>query len=187
MFVFEVKGGFEMKRFKRLNAYILVALCGCLSYAFALGFDDPSMGTASLVTETTKSCELSDGLEKKEMVYTISYNYPEDLKDSSYKYVTVRMNFTYFSNVINKVLAVASLESNFRYNSVTKQAECLSTSRGNVLNDKDCVLSIFARRANRNTEVGASVAEIKFTNKGKPYEKNVYRISCDYMGNITYS
>ena len=176
-----------MKKFSRLYAYVFTVLCSCLNCAFALDFNDPSMGNASLVTETTKSCKLSDGLEKKEMVYTISYGYPEGLKDSSYKYVTVRMNFTYFSNVINKVLAVASLESNFRYNSVTKQAECLSTSRGNVLNDKDCVLSIFARRANHNTEVGGSVAEVKFTNKGKPYEKNVYRVSCDYMGNITYT
>ncbi len=176
-----------MKKINRVFIYILTVLCCSFGSVFALEFNNSSMGSASLITETIKSYELSDGLNKKEVISTICYSYLEDLASSSYKYTTVRIDLTYFSEIDKKVLAVATIESNFRCNSVTKQSECLSTSRGNVLNDPGCVLNIFLRRANCNTEVGGSVAEVKFKNKGKTYEKNVYRISCDYMGNINYA
>lgn len=154
------------------------------TYVAAVDFNDPSMGTAMLVTETTKSRELSDGVDKNEVISTVCYLYPEGLKSSFCKYLTVRVNLTYLNKVSNSVLAVAVLESNFRCNCVTKQAECLSTSRGNVLNDSGCALNVFSRRANLNTETGGSVAEVKFTSKGKTYENSVYKISCDYMGNV---
>lgn len=173
-----------MKRFNRVCIYIFVLLVSSFGNAFALNFSDIPMGAASRISEATKSYEFSDGLVKKERTSTICYMYPENLKDSSHKYVTVRIDLTYLSSITGKILAVAVIESNFRCNTVTKQAECLSTSRGNVVNDTSCVLNICSRRANLNTEVGASTAEVKFTHKGKTYESNAYRISCDYMGNV---
>jgi hypothetical protein len=175
-----------MKKFNKVCVCIIAALSLPLGCVFALDFNDISIGTASLVSETTKSYELSDGLAKKEETSVTCYEYPKDLKDFPYKYITVHKDFTYFNSTTNKILGVAIIESNFRYNTVTRQAECLSTSRGSVINDQSCTLSVCSRKANLRTDLGNSSAEVKFANKGKTYDTNAYRISCDYVGNISY-
>ena len=177
-----------MKTIIKLFVYFTV-IAGSFFFGnvLALKLDQLSTGSTSVATESITETHLKDDISKKEEIIILNHNYEGSLKDNDFKYITVHITITYSNERSKKVLAVSSIESNFRYNFRTKSAECLSTSRGNIANDEFYNLLVFARRANKTTDMGASVAETKFKFKGQSYDKKDYCISCDCQGNIDIS
>ena len=157
------------------------------SNTYALGEDVNCFGKTDMVSDYVKSYTLGDGIIKKEVVSTYKYVYTHVLKNSNEKYITLQVNVSYTEESSGKVLAVASLESNFRYNSVTKEAICLSATKGNVLNVDGCELSVFSTPANLNTKLGGSIMSLKFKYNGKVYDDVVHEVRCDYLGNLSYN
>lgn len=144
------------------------------------------LGKGAVLTHKTSKEDISDKILKKEEISIYNYRYPGDLDKCGYKYLKARRDITYLSKIPEKVLAMASTESNFRYNLETRQAECLSISREVINNDSGYTLSLFSRSANKNTELGSGVSNIKFRHLGRLIDKDSCEINCDYMSNVEY-
>lgn len=175
-----------MQKITKLLTYIFVIFCAIGGNINAINFDSSLFGTSSLESESKKVVNLDYGITKTETISTLMYDYHEDLNNVFEKYITVRMNITYSESFAKKIIAVATTESNFRYNSVTKRAQCLSTSRSNIANHSNCVLDVFSRRSNIKIGVGQSVAHVKLNFDGDVCDDTYYKISCDFLGNIKY-
>ncbi len=184
-----------MKKFVRVCVcFALVAFSFCvlkkvlaLDVGEGLSLDKPQLGTMSILTKSTNEIRLSHGLSKKEIIYVLSYDYLNDLIDNAYKYITVQISSIYYNEANNnKILAIASAESNFRCNNFTMESECLSTSKGNISNDSNYVLNVFVRKANETTEKGAGVVEITLKYRGRTYDEKTYNVSCNFNGNVSY-
>ena len=142
------------------------------------------LGKGVIVTQTTSTEDISDKILKKEEFSVSNYKYSGNLDKCGYKYPRARRDITYLNKVPEKILAMASTESNFRYNTETRQAECLSISREVITNDKGYTLSLFSRSVNKNTEVGSGISNIKFRYLGRLIDKDNCEISCDCMSNV---
>lgn len=177
---------------KNVMAFVFAALL-LIANAFsinmsveALGNED-CFGKVDMVSDYVKHYTLGDGIIKKEVVSTYKYIYSRELENSNEKYISLQTNVSYIEEATNKVLAIASMEANFRYNPSTKEAVCLSATKGNVLNVDGCELSIFSIPANLNTQKGSSIISLKFKYNGKVYDDIEHEITCDYCGNISYN
>lgn len=157
------------------------------SNIYAFGDDTYCFGKTDMVSDYVKSYTLGDGIIKKEVVSTYKYIYTHVTNDSNEKYISLQINVSYKEESSGKVLAVANLEANFRYNTVTKEAVCLSATKGNVLNVDGCELSVFSTPANLNTGTGGSIMSLKFKYNGKVYDDIVHEVKCDYLGNVSYN
>ena len=100
--------------------------------------------------------------------------------------MTVRTVITFSLESTGEVISIVSMESNFRYNSHTERAQCLSTSLGTVKSCEGGAAEAFSRRANVKTEYGQSIVRLEFKYNDNVYDNTRYRISCDYEGNIKY-
>ncbi len=177
-------------KIKNITAFVF-ALLLMISNAFNINikaFDEASncFGKVDMVSDYVKHYTLGDGIIKKEVVSTYKYLYSQELENSDEKYISLQTNVSYTEEATNKVLAIASMEANFRYNSRTKEAVCLSATKGNVLNVDGCELSIFSIPANITTKLGGSIVSLKFKYHGKVYDDVVHEITCDYLGNVDY-
>lgn len=176
-----------MKRLKKIFICFFVSVCCfyCCN-VYSIFFDSSLFGTSFLQSQTNKVTNLKDGIIKKEKISTIRYCYPKDLSNIDEKYLTVRTVITFSLESIGEVISVVSMESNFRYNSRTERAQCLSTSLGTVKSCEGSVAEVFSRRANVRIGYGQSIVRLEFKYKGNVYDSTHYRISCDYKGNIKY-
>ena len=160
-------------------------MCLASNTGFAKVNNENLFGNISVVSESTENIKLKDGLIKKEIISMRKYTYSEDLSKSNDKYITFQITVMYYDESNNDVLAVVDLETNFRYNSLTKEAVCLSVARGDILNVRESGLTLVFRPADVTTEVGGSVAKLKFKYNEKVYDDVTYKITCDYLGNIS--
>ena len=184
-----------MKKFVRMCVcFVIIVFSFCalkkvlaLDIDEGLSLDKPQLGTVSVLTRNINEMRLSHGLSIKEIIYVLSYDYLNELIDNAYKYVTVHISLIYYNEANNnKIIAIASAESNFRYNNSTMEAECLSTSKGNISNDSNYVLNVFVRKANETTEQGAGIVEITLKYRGRTYDEKTYNFKCNFNGNISY-
>lgn len=176
---------------KNIMAFVFAALL-LISSAFsininAIGTDSSCFGKVDMVSDYVKHYTLGDGIIKKEVVSTYKYVYSKELEHSGEKYISLQTNVSYIEEATNKVLAIASMEANFRYNPNTKEAVCLSATKGNVLNADGCELSVFSIPSNLNVRLGGSIVSLKFKYNGKVYDDVDHEITCDYLGNISYN
>ena len=108
-----------------------------------------------------------------------------------YKYLKVTKMITYLKDKTNKKLADAVIDSNFRYNPVTRQAVCLSNLRNSSIHDTDYVVDVFSRCANKTLENGSGVANIKLvcsSGFGKHLiDSKRYEVNCDFNGNVSFN
>lgn len=175
---------------KNIVAFVFVFLL-LIANAFnintkALSVDEDCFGKVDMVSDYVKHYTLGDGIIKKEVVSTYKFIYSKELSNSNEKYITLQTNVSYIEESSNKVLAIASAEANFRYNSSTKEAVCLSATKGNVLNVEGCELSIYSVPANLTVQKGSAIVSLKFKYNGKVYDDIIHEITCDYLGNIDY-
>lgn len=162
----------------------LLILCSICIKPVASGVNDIQLGKEILVTHRTSNKNISEKILKKEELSISNYKYPGGLDKCGYKYLKARRDITYLNKIPEKTLALASIESNFRYNPSTLQAECLSVSREVINNESGYTLSLFCRSANKTTEVGACVSDIKFRHLGSLVDRDDCEIECDYMSNL---
>lgn len=181
------QGGVKLKRLKKIFICFFASVCYfCCFNAYSISFDSSLFGTSFLQSQTNKVIKLKDGIIKKEKISTVRYCYPKDLSNINEKYLTVRTVITFSLESTGEVISIVSMESNFRYNSHTERAQCLSTSLGTVKSCEGGVAETFSRRANVKIGCGQSIAHLEFKYKGNVYDNTHYRISCDYKGNIRY-
>lgn len=165
----------------------LLSMFSMASNSNALSDDRSCFSETDTVSEYVKSYILGDIIIKKEVVYTYKYSYNDVVKNPNEKYITLQVNVFYTEKSSGRVLAVAGLESNFRYNPITEEAVCLSTAKGNVLNSDGCELSVFSIPANLNTRLGGSIMSLKFKYGGKIYDDINNEVTCDHLGNLSYN
>ncbi len=176
-----------MKRLKKIFICFFASVCYfCCCNVYSVFFDSSFFGTSFLQSQSKKVIKLKDGIVKKEEISTIKYCYPKDLSNINEKYLTVRTVITYSLESTGKAVSVVSMESNFRYNSHTERAQCLSTSPGTVESCEEYIAEVFSRRANVKIGCGQSIVNLEFKYKDNVYDNTHYRISCDYKGNIRY-
>lgn len=147
--------------------------------------------TLSLVNEVSeKNVSLENKVIRKVIEVDKQTTKSKDRKDSTddtYNYITREMRIIY-TNLSGKVLSKAIIEANFRYNKVSKEVECLSTSHANVISSKDDNLKSFMRTGNRTKNSGGAYGEIKFTHNTGYLKENFEEtiiISCNSDGIIT--
>lgn len=179
-----------MKKFNRFIIWIFILIVECFFYSetsTASSLNVSVFGVSFVQSESSKMSKLGDGILKKEEFYIINHYYPNNFSDSFEKYITVRTIITYLEESTGKALAFVSVESNFRFNSLMRKAQCLSTSKDNVAMCSECSLDVFVRRANVLLDKGQSIFNLKFNLNGKTYDENSCKISCDFIGNIFYN
>lgn len=179
-----------MKKFNSILVWLFVLLSGCFFYCVtseAYSSNISVFGVPSLQSGSTRMYKLGDGIVKKEESFIVNYSYPTNLNNSFEKYVTVRTMVTYLEESTGKAVAFVNVESNFRFNSLMRKAQCLSASQENVIACSECSLNVFVRRANISVDQGQSIFNLKFNAKGKTYDENNRKISCDFIGNIVYN
>ena len=106
--------------------------------------------------------------------------------DDTYNYVTRQMKI-FYTDLSGKILSRAIIEANFRYNKVSGEVECLSTSHANVLNTKHYNLKSFMRTGNRTKNSGGAYGEIDLIHDNGCLKENfeeTITITCDSEGNI---
>ena len=179
-----------MKKFNNAVVWIFVLLVECFWYCGtgnASSYDMSVFGVPSLQSSSTKTYKLEDGIIKKEESFIVNYCYPINLNNSFEKYVTVRTMVTYLEESSGQAVAFVSVESNFRFNSLMRKAQCLSTSQESVISCSAGSLNVFVRRANVSVDQGQSIFNLKFDVRGKTYDESNRKISCDFIGNIVYN
>lgn len=164
----------------------LATLCILCVQHFAEATNSIQLGKGVIVTTKTSTESITDKVLKKEDISVSNYKYSGNLDKCGYKYLKARRDITYLSKLPEKILAIASIESNFRYNSETRQAECLSMSKEIINNDSGYTLSLFSRSTNKNTEIGSGISSIKFRHLGRLIDKDDCEIDCDYISNVEY-
>lgn len=170
---------------KKLTCFIaaIFFICGNI---YGVSFDSSLFGTSSLRSELKKTIDLENDFTKKEEISTVEYQYPEKLRNTFEKYITVCMSITYLEKNTGKIVGILSAKCNFRYNSVTKRAQCLSTSSASVKNGEEYILDVFSRRSNTQIGRGQSMVYIYFKFNGTMCDNINYEVSCDSIGNISY-
>ncbi|MDQ5983810.1 MAG: hypothetical protein RUMPE_00839 [Eubacteriales bacterium SKADARSKE-1] len=109
---------------------------------------------------------------------------PEDQNDKDkYNYVTRRIEITYLDPMKNHI-ATALIQVNFRYNTKTKEVECISTSHkeGSVSNKNS--IEVYLRTGDKTRNYGGAYGEIKVNYNNIDIEEG-FTASCNYNGNIT--
>ena len=176
-----------MKKFNSVLVWLFILLAECFFCCGASEAYSPDIsvfGASSLHSGSTKVHKLRDGIVKKEESFIVNYSYPTNLNNFFEKYVTVRTMVTYLEESTGKAVAFVNVESNFRFNSLMRKAQCLSASQESVIACNECSLNVFVRRANISIDQGQSIFNLKFNVKGKTYDESNYKISCDFIGNI---
>lgn len=143
-----------------------------------------SSSNAEFINDTlVNEKDLSGGIKRKEVVTCLKRSYKGGLSDIPYKYLTVRVDVTYFDSK-GKSFASAYLESYFRYSSEFHESKCLSTCHGQSCMNPKYSLGVFARTKNLAYEIGESYGTIKLLYKSMCSDELSYVFSCDYDGNI---
>ena len=139
---------------------------------------------------TEKSTLLEDKVIRKVVEVDNKITKNKDGKfpsDDTYNYVTRQMKI-FYTDLSGNVLSRAVIEANFRYNKVSGEVECLSTSHANVFGSNDDHLKAFMRTGNRTKNFGGAYGEIKFTHHSgylkESFEETI-TITCDSNGIIT--
>ncbi len=130
----------------------------------------------------SKEIRLKNGVSKKEKIYIIKDEYSGDLAKNPNKYTTMRIEVSYYADGV--LLGVSYAENNFRYNPITKEAKCLSSSTYQVCLNKKVNLETFARRENETFSLGRGYASIEFS-FGSVNDTCDYNFTCDSSGEIS--
>ena len=128
---------------------------------------------------------LENGIIRMETIKDYHYKKNED-KDK-YNYVTRKIELVY-KNSAGKNIAIVNLESNFRYNKVTKEAECLSTNHHEAVLNYDDSIEVFSRTGNETRSIGGSYSNINFDyvfNDDTSHSEAIIKTNCDFNGNIS--
>lgn len=148
---------------------------------YALGEGDKiSVNFESLANNNTETI-IYGGIVKKEEWSYVETNPLENVRDNSYKYITMRLDVTY-TNKNGKKIATTYLEANFRYNTKYKEAKCLSVAHGEEIIDHSYDVVGFSRTKNSKWSRGAAYGQIKLCKGGKIINKDQYILKCNYKG-----
>lgn len=134
-------------------------------------------------TPALKKLEKGD-IEKKEQIHIFDYKYDGALAQNPFKYADVRHVVSYIDK--EGILGEITFDAKFRYNTDSNTAECLCTSRNDIVSP-DCKFSGSIRKANLTTDCGAGISSIKFKRDRVLQDKAEYKYLCDSQGNITVS
>lgn len=99
-----------------------------------------------------------------------------------YKYITREIHVAYTTEA-GQLLDEAVIEATFRYNTKTREAQCLSTSN----KEKNGKAAVTMRTGNETRSYGGAYGEIKLKYPFGAITKTLYEIliiKCDYSGNI---
>lgn len=175
-----------------MKEYIRIMVClfvfGSTFFAWHPAFAEDQKLVSKEISETKTSDETISRKEettvKKEML-------SESFDKCNYKYLKVTKMITYLKDKTNKKLVDAVIDSNFRYNPVTRQAVCLSNLRNSSVHDTDYIVEIFSRCANKNLENGSGVASVELICSSR-YGRHLidskkYEVNCDFNGNVSFN
>lgn len=104
-----------------------------------------------------------------------------------YNYITRQIESSYFDSA-NNLIASVIMQVNFRYNTKTKEVECISTShKENVTSGKNAI-DVYLRTGDKTRNHGGAYGKIKvdYNTQGKSGDiEESLVVNCDYNGNIT--
>ena len=176
-----------------MKEYIRIMVClfvfGSTFFAWRPGYATEE--TASMNKEISEAKTSDETISRKEETTIKKENLSEAFDKCDYKYLRVTKMITYLKDKTNKKLADAVIDSNFRYNPVTRQAVCLSNLRNSSVHDTDYVVDVFSRCANKTLENGSGVASVKLVCSSK-FGKHLidskrYEVNCDFNGNVSFN
>lgn len=176
-----------------MKEYIRIMVClfvfGSTFFAWCPGF--AAEETTSINKEVSEVKTSDETISRKEETTIEKETLSEAFDKCDYKYLKVTKMITYLKDKTNKKLADAVIDSNFRYNPVTRQAVCLSNLRNSSIHDTDYVVDVFSRCANKTLENGSGVANIKLvcsSGFGKHLiDSKRYEVNCDFNGNVSFN
>ena len=176
-----------------MKEYIRIMVClfvfGSTFFAWRPGFSAEE--TTSINKEVSEVKTSDETISRKEETTIEKETLSEAFDKCDYKYLKVTKMITYLKDKTNKKLADAVIDSNFRYNPVTRQAVCLSNLRNSSIHDTDYVVDVFSRCANKTLENGSGVANIKLvcsSGFGKHLiDSKRYEVNCDFNGNVSFN
>jgi len=139
-----------------------------------------------IVSSETISKKLEGNITKDVATIVQEYFISSNLY-SNYKYLKVSKNITYMDTLSNKNIASSRIEYNYRYNTQTRESECLSSTYvlGNY--SDEYLLDISSKSLNKNTELGCALSDINFAHTKSPkktLDKERYELTCDYHGKL---
>lgn len=176
-----------------MKEYVRIMVClfvfGSTFFAWRPGFAADENLMNKEISETKTSDET---ISRKEETTIKKETLSEPFGKCNYKYLKVTKFITYLKDKTNQKLADAVIDSNFRYNPVTRQAVCLSNLRNSSVHDTDYIVDIFSRCANKNLENGSGVASVELVCSSRFGGKHLidskkYEVNCDFNGNVSFN
>lgn len=138
----------------------------------------------SLTNVSTNHKELDNGIIRQEKIKDYVYNKNET--SDKYNYLTRKIELLYKNSLGNNI-AVVKLESNFRYNKMTKEAECLSTIHREAVICEDDSIYVHSRTGNETRSKGGSYTTIDLEHLINDDEcdfDSIVKTTCDFDGNL---
>ena len=133
--------------------------------------------------------DISDKLRKKEEIYVSKFKNNKN-QDNKLLRVTRLVTYKELGDNPNKkceVINVSKTESNFRYNTRTKTASCLST-HGENLDAKNNLYNsnLYTRTANTSPFIGHGYSGLKLKAFGGTVDDDSCEMVCDNKGEISF-
>ena len=172
-----------------IKAMVCLFVFGSTFFAWRPGY--AVMKTTSTNKEVSEVKTSDETINRKEETTIKKEILDEPFDKCNYKYLKVTKTITYLKDKTNKKLADAIIDSNFRYNPVTRQAVCLSNLRNSSVHDTDYIVDIFSRCANKTLENGSGVASIELVCSSRfgrhLIDSKKYEVNCDFNGNVSFN
>lgn len=141
--------------------------------------------------ETSEAKTSDETISRKEETTIEKEALSKAFDKCNYKYLKVTKMITYLKDKTNQKLADAVIDSNFRYNPVTRQAVCLSNLRNSSVHDTDYIVDVFSRCANKNLESGSGVASVELVCSSRFGKRLIdskkYEVNCDFNGDVSFN
>lgn len=178
------------KFFKKISIPLFFMFFASSAFTFAtdnFNIISPKFSLASKIkTNENVSKQLENNIIKDDSTIIKEYFIPNN-KTCNYKYLKVIKNITYMDKLNKKNIATSSIESTYRYNINTREAECLSSTYTLGNYNDEYLLDVSSRSLNKNTELGCAMMNVNFSNIKsirKTLDKENSEITCDYQGKI---
>ena len=156
-------------------------------YAMAGQVEEISWSKPSSYDKNITCCEVSNNISRKEEKIVKEAEFSEKLKGIDYKYTKVIRNISYLENRTKTPLAMVCIEMNYRYNPITFEAECISSSSSNIIYNNDYILNVVSKSLNKNMERGSNVTFIDFKCLNETISSEVLETDCDYSGKLEFN
>lgn len=177
-----------MKKIYKFIGYLCtLGMVFSVPTAMAGKVNEISWSNPSSYDKNITCCEVANNISMKDEKIVKEAEFSEKLKGSGYKYTKVIRNISYLENKTKNPLAMVCIEMNYRYNPITFESECISSSSNNIIYNNNYNINIVSKSLNKNIEVGSNVTVIDFRYLNQAVSSEVLETDCDYLGQLKFN